>query len=345
MENRKILIKKIDPVLLFGHHDRHLRLIEDSFSIRVVLRDDLLILRGSDKDTHDAEKAIHEMIKLIQRNNSLNQDDIQAVIDIIRSGHKKIEMGEKTIPAGRIVFSGKKGVIRPKTSGQSRYINAIFQNDIVFAIGPAGTGKTYLAVAAALEKLRTNEFSRIILTRPAIEAGENLGFLPGDMMDKVDPYLRPLTDAIFTMLPGDQIQKYIERKIIEIVPLAFMRGRTLDHAFIILDEAQNTTAGQMKMFLTRMGHYSKAVITGDITQIDLISSVQSGLVQIQRVLSDIEGIEFVQLDRGDVVRHKLVKNIIHAYERYNDEKMRNGNGNDTGVLSPQDNQGRTPDGQ
>jgi phosphate starvation-inducible PhoH-like protein len=226
---------------------------------------------------------------------------------MIKSGGSRVtnHTGQET----PIVFYGKRGLIRPKTQGQESYYWAVQQNDIVFVIGPAGTGKTYLAVAMALTKLREKSVSRLILTRPAIEAGESLGFLPGDMMDKVDPYLRPLTDALFDMLPSDQLQKFVERKVIEIVPLAYMRGRTLN-------EAQNTSPIQMKMFLTRLGINSKAIVTGDVTQIDLPGKTQSGLVQIQNILKAIEGIAFITLDKKDVVRHRLVKEIIQAYEIY-----------------------------
>jgi phosphate starvation-inducible PhoH-like protein len=221
-------------------------------------------------------------------------------------------------PENEVLFYGKKGLIRPKTKGQEVYIETVSNHEIVFVIGPAGTGKTYLAVAMALACLRKKDVSRIVLTRPAIEAGESLGFLPGDMMDKVDPYLRPLTDALFDMLPSDQLQRYVERKVIEVVPLAYMRGRTLNDAYVILDEAQNTSPGQMKMFLTRLGIHSKAIITGDVTQVDLPSKTESGLVQIQDILVDIEGIGFVHLDETDVVRHRLIKEIIRAYEQFSE---------------------------
>ncbi|HEX9934542.1 MAG TPA: PhoH family protein, partial [bacterium] len=250
---------------------------------------------------------------------SLDLQDVQTVIDLVRNGTGlDVHGSDQDKP---VVFFGKKGVIRSKTKGQEEYIQAVRKNDIVFAVGPAGTGKTYLAVAMALTHLREKDVSRIILTRPAIEAGESLGFLPGDLMEKVDPYLRPLTDALFDMLPTDQLQKYLERKIIEIVPLGYMRGRTLNDAFVILDEAQNTSPLQMKMFFTRLGFHSKAIITGDVTQVDLPERTESGLIQIQRVLRYIEGIGFVYLGKQDVVRHKLVKDIIQAYEDFQGGKI------------------------
>jgi len=243
---------------------------------------------------------------------------------MVQAGGGEVSVGFER--ESRIIFYGKKGLIQPKTKGQEEYYSSVGKNDIVFVVGPAGTGKTYLAVAVALAKLREKEVSRIVLTRPAIEAGESLGFLPGDMMEKVDPYLRPLTDALFDMLPSDQLQRYVERKIIEVVPLAYMRGRTLNDAFIILDEAQNTSPMQMKMFLTRLGVNSKAIVTGDITQVDLSDDVASGLIQIQGILKDIEGIGFVYLGKGDVVRHRLVKEIIRAYEFFQENHTEKGSG-------------------
>jgi phosphate starvation-inducible protein PhoH and related proteins len=218
------------------------------------------------------------------------------------------------------VLPGVRKIIQPKTQGQAQYLRALFENDIVVGIGPAGTGKTYLAVAAAVDALSRKRVKRIVLARPAVEAGESLGFLPGDMQAKVDPYLRPLYDALDDMLPSEKLKNYMERRVIEIVPLAYMRGRTLSNAFVILDEAQNATAMQMKMFLTRLGVNSKAIVTGDVTQIDLPNKIASGLVQIQDVLQHIDGIDFVYFDKGDVVRHRLVKEIIDAYDHFNGRK-------------------------
>jgi phosphate starvation-inducible PhoH-like protein len=276
-----------------------------------VVRGDEALLSGDPERVEKIERLFTEMLSVLGRTGSLDVDDVRTLVAVVQAGGASSE-GPKT----GAVYYGKHGLVRPKTQGQAAYVDAVSRNDIVFVIGPAGTGKTYLAVALALARLKEKEVSRIILTRPAIEAGESLGFLPGDLMEKVDPYLRPLTDAIFDMLPADQLQRNLEKKIIEIVPLAYMRGRTLNNAFVILDEAQNATAVQMKMFLTRLGIQSKAVITGDVTQIDLPESAASGLIQIQDVLKEIEGIEFTYLGKQDVVRHRLVKEIIQAYEEF-----------------------------
>jgi phosphate starvation-inducible PhoH-like protein len=293
-------------------------MIESGFRSKIVIRGDDVILSGSGEDVNALKQIFTELLFLLNRNERLDRSDVQTVIDLVREG--KGEVTRSPDQGQQIIFYGKKAVIRPKTPGQETYAQAVKENDIVFAVGPAGTGKTYLAVAMALAKLREKEISRIVLTRPAIEAGESLGYLPGDLMEKVDPYLRPLTDALFDMLPSDQLQKHLERKIIEIVPLGYMRGRTLNDAFVILDEAQNTLPMQMKMFLTRLGINSKAVVTGDVTQVDLPEKTSSGLVQIQKVLKGIEGIRFVFLDKRDVVRHRLVKDIIQAYELFQGNK-------------------------
>ncbi|MBN2200916.1 PhoH family protein [bacterium] len=314
---RQISIRGIDPLHLFGAGDENLRLIEAAFPVKITARGDVIRFSGDEPELDRMERFWMEALFLLNRNGRLDADDVRSAVRRVRE-----EAPEPTgAPAGPVresfVFYGKKGVIRPKTPGQERYCRSALANEIVFAVGPAGTGKTYLAVAIAVEKLRAREVSRIILTRPAIEAGENLGYLPGDLMEKVDPYLRPLTDALFDMLPNDQLQKHLERKVIEIVPLAYMRGRTLNDAFVILDEAQNTTAMQMKMFLTRLGIGSRAIVTGDDTQTDLPERALSGLVQIQSILRGVEGIDFVFLEKEDVVRHRLVKDILEAYEVYN----------------------------
>ena len=318
MEKRKIPIKGVNQLQLLGSHDEHLHMIEKAFVSKIVVRGDEVLISGEADEVAKLEKLFTELLFLVNRNDRLDRDDVKTVIELIRVG--EVEVSKGLDRESKIIFYGKKGLIRPKTKGQEAYVEALSQNDIVFVIGPAGTGKTYIAVAVALQKLREKEVSRIILTRPAIEAGESLGFLPGDMMEKVDPYLRPLTDALFDMLPSDQLQRYVDRKIIEIVPLAYMRGRTLNDAFVILDEAQNTSPVQMMMFLTRLGVNSKAIVTGDVTQIDLENKAMSGLTQIQDVLKKIEGIGFVYLDKGDVVRHRLVKEIIHAYEIFEGNK-------------------------
>jgi len=317
METKTLSIKGIHPIELLGSQDEYLQLIEKAFHSTVVVRGDQVIIKGEPDEAETLYKLFTELIFLLNRNGTLEAKDITTVIDLTKAGRLKMDENNGKSP---IVVYGKNGIIRPKSKGQTAYFESGLQNDIVIAIGPAGTGKTYLAVAMALARLREKEVARIVLTRPAIEAGESLGFLPGDLMEKVDPYLRPLTDALFDMLPGDQLQKYVDRKIIEIVPLAYMRGRTLNNAFVILDEAQNTSPMQMKMFLTRLGNSSRAIITGDVTQIDLSENVESGLIQIQSILKDIEGIGFVTLDKSDVVRHRLVKEIIQAYELFHQNK-------------------------
>jgi phosphate starvation-inducible protein PhoH and related proteins len=315
MQERRLSIRGIDPLQLLGPHDEHLRLLEQAFPVRITARGDQLLFSGEPGDLDRVEQFWMEVLFLLNKNGTLSASDVKAAIALVRNGVSETAPASAGSRAEFLLFS-KKGVIRPKTKGQEQYCRAVQSNEIVFAIGPAGTGKTYLAVAMALAKMREKEVSRIILTRPAIEAGESLGFLPGDLMEKVDPYLRPLTDALFDMLPASELQKFLERKTIEIVPLAYMRGRTLNDAFVILDEAQNTTAMQMKMFLTRLGMQSRAIITGDVTQIDLPERSQSGLIQIQEVLKAIPGIAFVYFDKEDVVRHRLVKDILQAYESY-----------------------------
>jgi len=315
MENIKISLQGVDQLLLLGTHDANVRLIEDAVGVKILIRDDMLVLSGKAQNIILAEKLFKELVFMLNRNHRLTSEEIELVIDMVKAGDEP-----SPIPGDEddsdVILAGHKSKIRPKTTGQKKYWQAVQNSDIVFAIGPAGTGKTFLAVAMALARLRAGDVERIVLARPAIEAGESLGFLPGDMMDKVDPYLKPLTDAIFTMLPSNKLQQFVEKKIIEIVPLAYMRGRTLNNAFVILDEAQNTTTMQMKMFLTRLGVNSQAIITGDITQIDLAKDVTSGLVQIQSILRGIKGVSFLHLDQRDVVRHRLVKDIIKAYENY-----------------------------
>jgi len=318
MGQNRISIKGIDPLLLLGSQDEHLRIIESEFQSKIVVRGDEVIFSGDEEEVDVLKRIFTELLFLLNRNERLDRRDIETVIDLVREGGGDVSRAPDQ--DRQIVFYGKKGVIRPKTKGQEEYVQSVQKNDIVFVVGPAGTGKTYLAVAIALARLREKEVSRIVLTRPAIEAGESLGFLPGDLMEKVDPYLRPLTDALFDMLPSDQLQKHLDRKVIEIVPLGYMRGRTLNDAFVILDEAQNTLPVQMKMFLTRLGFNSRAIITGDTTQVDLPEKTESGLIQIQKILKGIEGIGFVYLDKQDVVRHRLVKDIIQAYELFEENR-------------------------
>ncbi len=270
------------------------------------------------------KKVLLELILMATRDQTITENDLETVLDLVnRTG--SLATPEDNLDSA--ILYTKDGVIKPKSSGQKAFYQKSFKNDILFAIGPAGTGKTFLAVAMAVAALRDKLVNRIVLTRPAVEAGENLGFLPGDFKEKIDPYLRPLYDALNDMIPADKLKRYIESRVIEIVPLAYMRGRTLNNAFAILDEAQNTSFNQMKMFLTRLGLNSKAIITGDITQIDLPDSPSSGLVQVQSILSDIEGIEIIYLTERDVVRHRLVRDIIKAYEVYetNNNNKKNSN--------------------
>jgi len=272
-----------------------------------------LILKGDPEEIKKIQKVIAEMIYILKRNGELNENDVNTVIELILNGPDDKPV-KSAASQDSIIFYGTKEPIRAKTPKQLEYYQKVLANDLLFAIGPAGTGKTYLAVAMAVAALKRNEVTRIILSRPAVEAGESLGFLPGDLKEKLDPYLRPLTDALFYMLSGEKLKNMMEKNIIEIIPLAYMRGRTLNNAFIILDEAQNATITQMKMFLTRLGANSKAIVTGDVTQIDLPDKNNSGLINASRILKNIKDIEFVYFDNEDVVRHKLVAQIIKAYE-------------------------------
>lgn len=295
---------------IFGNHDEHLTLIEKMLGVRVLLRGGELVILGPPEQIRQAREVFDQLQDYYRAGNRLTLQVVNYAIKVVRAG-----MTDALSTLARdILITAKGKQIRPKTLGQREYIRAIREHDIVFAIGPAGTGKTYLAVVMAISALRNKEVSRLVLTRPAVEAGEKLGFLPGDLQEKVDPYLRPLYDSLYDVLGPENTQKYLERNIIEIAPLAYMRGRTLENAFIILDEAQNTTCEQMKMFLTRLGFGSKAVITGDVTQIDLPKGQVSGLVHAREVLSRIEGIAFRYLTGEDIVRHPLVSDIIKAYE-------------------------------
>ena len=301
---------------LFGNFDENIQIIERSLNVDVLLREGNIVLIGQSKNVDKTIEFINELYKNFKKGKTLDKQSINYAISLLMEGNKEqIEELEDTIA---VTKKGRE--VKPKTIGQKHYINLIRNNDITLGVGPAGTGKTYLAVAMAVRAFKKDEISRIILTRPAVEAGESLGFLPGDLKDKVDPYLRPLYDALFDMLGDEKCAKYLERGIIEVAPLAFMRGRTLDNAFIILDEAQNTTPEQMKMFLTRLGFGSKAVVTGDLTQIDLPSKTRSGLIQAMDVLKDVDGVGINKFTEKDVVRHELVQRIIKDYEKY-DEKQ------------------------
>ncbi|GBD89698.1 phoH-like protein [bacterium BMS3Abin04] len=293
--------------------------IEKSFSASFSVRGDILYIKGVDEEVNAIEKIFKEMIYILNTTNKLNPSDVETIINLTAQG-KEIINGKSY---NNIILYTKKDSIKAKTPNQIEYLKIMKENDICFAVGPAGTGKTFLAVAFALSALKKGIVERIVLARPAVEAGESLGFLPGDFKEKIDPYLRPLLDALQDMLPGEQLRSYLEKGVIEIVPLAYMRGRTLNHSYVILDEAQNSTALQMKMFLTRLGPNSKAIITGDITQIDLPSHVVSGLIEAKAILKNVDGVGFVNFNKGDVVRHKLVKDIINAYEKYTNGNSKN----------------------
>ena len=309
---------------LFGQSDAFLKMIEDGFDVRVVLKSDSIAVIGENvTEVNQVTTVLESLLHRIRKGEQLQATDVSYVIRASDTGEQDIPsgIGAESIP----VFS-KRGVIRPKTAGQKRYVEAIKDNDLVFGIGPAGTGKTYLAMAMAVSALKSGQVSRIILTRPAVEAGERLGFLPGDIADKVHPYLRPLYDALYDMMPPETLDKYIERNVIEVAPIAFMRGRTLNNSFVVLDEAQNATIEQMKMFLTRLGFDSKAVVTGDITQTDLPTHKVSGLADAQEVLSGINGIQFIYFSKVDVVRHELVQRIVEAYEKASPHNTKRNNG-------------------
>lgn len=305
-----------DDTALFGALDENIKEIEKSFNVAVINRDTTVKITGDEENVYLAQKAVEELLRLINKGETINHQMLSYVISLVKAGR---EESLKEIGKGVVCVTSRGKVVKAKTVGQQKYLDAISKNTIVLGIGPAGTGKTYLAVAQAVAAFREKKVNKIILTRPAVEAGEKLGFLPGDLQNKVDPYLRPLYDALFDMMGAESYQNYFEKGNIEVAPLAYMRGRTLDDSFIILDEAQNTTPEQMKMFLTRMGFNSKVVITGDITQTDLPVGKTSGLRVAMRVLKDINDIAICQLTAADVVRHELVQKIIVAYDKYEKE--------------------------
>lgn len=317
MEQRISIERLEQAVNIFGSFDENVRLIEAEFHVTVANREGELRVNGEVEDTMLACKALQALLTLSNRGEPITEQNVRYVIGLVRVGQEE-RISELTQDV--ICISSKGRPIKPKTIGQKQYVDSIFKNTVTIGVGPAGTGKTYLAVAAAVAAFRERKINRIILTRPAVEAGERLGFLPGDLQSKVDPYLRPLYDALFDMLGAETYQKYLERGNIEVAPLAYMRGRTLDDSFIILDEAQNTSCEQMKMFLTRMGFGSKMVITGDVTQIDLPADKMSGLKQAVRVLKGVEGIGICELNDQDVVRHVMVQRIIRAYQDYEDAR-------------------------
>ncbi len=296
---------------LFGLNDVHLQVVEENFPVKIVPRGNELIVQGAEPEVEKVYRLFERLIATQARGAHIGERDVRYAVRLATEGQEK---PLEDVFSDQIIQTHRGKQIRTKTLGQKEYVDAIRRNGITFGIGPAGTGKTYLAMAMAIAAFKAKEVNRIILTRPAVEAGEKLGFLPGDMQQKVDPYLRPLYDAMWDIMGVDAFEKYMEKGQIEVAPLAFMRGRTLDDSFIILDEAQNTTPEQMKMFLTRMGFGSKAIVTGDVTQVDLPESSKSGLVEVQRILRGVEGIAFCYLTEKDVVRHELVQRIIKAYE-------------------------------
>lgn len=303
---------------VFGEYDGNMKAVEEEFGVKVITRDSAVKISGDDEENIEkAEKVIEGLFRLARKGDAITEQNVSYAISLVKEGN---ETPIDEIGGDCICITAKGKPIKPKTLGQKEYIKSIRENSITVGVGPAGTGKTYLAVAMAVTALRNKQISRIVITRPAVEAGEKLGFLPGDLQNKVDPYLRPLHDALFDMLGVETYQRYVEKNIIEVAPLAYMRGRTLDDSFIILDEAQNTTVEQMKMFLTRMGFRSKIVVTGDITQIDLPTGKKSGLKDAISVLQDIDDIKICTLTHKDVVRHQLVQKIIQAYEKAEEKK-------------------------
>jgi phosphate starvation-inducible PhoH-like protein len=307
---RLSLAPDVDLGDLLGRNDDHLRTLESEFDVRIVARGHDIMLKGDERGVRRAERALTQLADLVRSGAPLRIGEVRAAVRMIADD---AEADLKSVFSDAIAVPSRKKLITPKSRGQKRYIDAIRSHDMVFGIGPAGTGKSFLAVAMAVSALMKREVARIVLTRPAVEAGERLGFLPGDLYEKVHPYLRPLYDALYDMLEADKVASLMERSAIEIAPLAYMRGRTLNDAFIILDEAQNSTTEQMKMFLTRLGFNSKMVITGDITQVDLPASRHSGLIEVQAILKGVQGITFVYFDEHDVVRHRLVSAIVRAY--------------------------------
>ncbi|MCK5519986.1 MAG: PhoH family protein [Candidatus Marinimicrobia bacterium] len=307
--SREIYLKGFDPICLLGTNDGNIRLLNEHFQSNITSRGELIIIKGENREVDHIQTILSELIQLIPKKKYLDKTDVRTMIKIETPNDET----PYSSPDDSIILFTKDGMIKPRTAGQEAYYRTCLVNDIVFALGPAGTGKTYQAIAIAISALKNREIARIILSRPAVEAGEKLGFLPGDLREKIDPYLAPLYDAMEDMLSADKLKHYLEQKIIEIIPLAYMRGRTLSNSYLILDEAQNATSLQMKMFLTRIGISSKAIITGDQTQVDLGPRETSGLTEAVNILTGIDGIGISILDETDVVRHRLVKDIIRAY--------------------------------
>ena len=308
-----ITLKTVEPTALLGVGDSHIKLIENAIPVKIIVRGETIKVQGEDDVVSQAQEILHEMMQTLTGKGSLTVSDTQKLITLIKSDSNK-EPDHRSVP-DHVIYYGRKGAISAKTDGQNKYVEMVKNNDVVFSIGPAGTGKTFLSVAFAVAALENHEVDRIILCRPAVEAGESLGFLPGDLKEKVDPYLAPLYDSLKILYAENKLVQLLERKIIEVVPLAYMRGRTLDSAYMILDEAQNASVLQMKMFLTRLGIGSRAIITGDVTQIDLQNRSDSGLLQASELLKGVQGIGIVKLDKKDVVRHPLVMKIIEAYDQ------------------------------
>jgi len=311
---RKFPIEHLDPITLLGHSDSNLRHIERTVPVRITLRDGTITVAGDEDAVDTASRALKELVDLAERGKVVEEADVATALGTGRRNGNGKPLTESYEGSPGWAFERK--TVKARTPMQAEYLKALQEHDVVFAIGPAGTGKTYLAVAAAVHALRQKKVDRVILVRPAVEAGESLGFLPGDMQEKVDPYLRPMYDALADLMSYDKMRRFMELGVIEIAPLAFMRGRTLNNSYVILDEAQNTTVRQMKMFLTRMGMNTKVVITGDVTQIDLKDPAQSGLVRIQSILGDVPDVKFIYFHPEDVVRHRLVRDIIRAFEAY-----------------------------
>ena len=308
-----IELKTTEPTALLGVGDSHIKLIENAIAAKIIVRGETIKIQGDDIVVSQAQEILHEMMQTLSGKGDLTVRDVQKLITLVKSDVNEKHDHSKTLEY--VIYYGKKGAISAKTDGQNKYVEVVKNNDVVFSIGPAGTGKTFLSVAFAVSALENHEVDRIILCRPAVEAGESLGFLPGDLKDKVDPYLAPLYDSLNILYDENQLAQLLERKVIEVVPLAYMRGRTLDSAYMILDEAQNASVLQMKMFLTRLGIGSRTIITGDITQIDLKNRSDSGLLQASELLKNVPGIGIVKLDKKDVVRHPLVMKIIDAYDQ------------------------------
>ena len=323
---RKFPIEHLDALALLGRNDANLRHIERVVPVRITLRDGTITVSGEEEPVNSASRVLKELVELAERGKEVEEADVATALGMSRRNGDGARLADSYQGAPGYAFDRK--TVRARTPMQAEYLKALEEHDVVFAIGPAGTGKTYLAVASAVQALRQKKVDRIVLVRPAVEAGESLGFLPGDMQEKVDPYLRPMYDALADLMSYDKMRRYVELGVIEIAPLAFMRGRTLHNSYVILDEAQNTTVRQMKMFLTRMGVNARAVITGDITQIDLRDPDNSGLVRIQHILGHVPDIKFIYFHPEDVVRHRLVRDIIRAFDEYH---ARQNGGSEDGV--------------